>query len=142
MLRRERPQCSSTQLDSPAVFLEDSLEVGSLDPAGELGGDLRERAAVVEIEMERFIVASDDLRRQVFGLDQGAAGGDGCLLEGVFELADVARPVVAQEPGESLSRERFDGQAFLGDLVEEVVDQERDVFQPLAQRGHVRSIRR
>ena len=96
------------QLDSPAVFLEDALEVGALDPAGELGGDLGERPAVIEVEMERFIVASDDLRRQVFGLDQGAAGGDGRLLERVLELADVARPVVAQEPRERLSRERLD----------------------------------
>ena len=38
------------QLDPAAVGLQDALEVGALDPPGELGGDLRQRAVVVEIE--------------------------------------------------------------------------------------------
>ena len=38
---------------------------------------------------------------------------------------------------ESLSGERFDGEALLGHLVQEMVDQEWDVFEPLAQGGHL-----
>ena len=82
MLRRERPQCWAQSSTRPRYFSRTALEVGSLDPAGEIGGDLRKRPAVIEIEMEGFIVASDDLRRQVFGLDQGAAGGDALPVRG------------------------------------------------------------
>ena len=39
------------QLDAPAKFLEDALKIGSLDTAGEFGGDLRQRPAVIEFEM-------------------------------------------------------------------------------------------
>ena len=81
-------------------------------------------------------MAGDDLRRQVFGLDHGAAGGDRRLLERVLELAHVARPVVAQEPRKRLPRERLHGKVLLGHLVEEMIDEERNIFQPLAQGGH------
>ena len=76
-----------TQLDTASVFFEDPLQIGALDPAGEIGGDLGKPPAVVEFEIERFVVAGDDLRGQGFRLDQGPGGGDGCLLEGVLELA-------------------------------------------------------
>ena len=91
---------------------------------------------MIEVEMERFVMACDDLRREVFGLDQGSAGGDGCLFESVLEFANVARPVVAHEPRERLPRERFGREAPVGHLVEEMVDQEWNVFQALAQRGN------
>ena len=88
------------QLDPTAIFFQDVLEIGTLDPAGEFGGDLGEGAAVIEVEIEGLVVAGDDLRRQVFGLDHGAVGGDGRLLDDVLELAHVPGPVVAHEPRE------------------------------------------
>ena len=92
---------------------------------------------MIELEIEGFVVAGHDLRRQVFGLDQGTARGHSGLFQGVLELADVARPVVADQPRERLARERLDRQAFLGHLVEEMIDQQRDVFEPPAERGHL-----
>ena len=86
-----------TQLDSTAIFFQDALQVGAFDPAGELGRDLGEGAAVIEVETERLVVAGDDLRGQVFGFDHGTGGGDGRLFDHVLELAYVARPVVGQE---------------------------------------------
>ena len=92
------PAVPCTQLDSTAVFFEDVLEIGTLDPAGEFGRDLGKRAAVVEVEIERLVVAGDDLRRQVLGLDHRTAGRDRRLLDHVLELPHVSGPVVSHEP--------------------------------------------
>jgi hypothetical protein len=59
------------QLDAAPVFLQDALKVGTLDPAGELGGDVRQRAVVVKIEGERLVVTGDDLRGQSWTPDAG-----------------------------------------------------------------------
>ena len=88
---------SGAQLDSAPIFFQDALEIGALDPAGEFGRDLGEGTPVIEVETERLVVAGDDLRRQIFGFDHRARSGDGRLLDHVFELTDIAGPVVTQE---------------------------------------------
>src|SRR5262249_32691311 len=125
------------ELDAAPVFLEDTLKVCALDAAGEFGSDLRKWPLEIEVEMKRLVVAGDNLRREILGLYQGAAGGDRRLFEDVLKLAHVAWPVVAQEPRERLSRERLHGQVFLCHGVKEVIDEQRNIFQPLAQGGHL-----
>ncbi len=62
---------AGAKLDATAEFLQHAPKVGSLDPRRELGGDLRQRAVVVEVKLERFVVAGDDLGREVLRRTMG-----------------------------------------------------------------------
>ncbi len=68
--------------------------------------------------------------------DDGAVSRDGRLLDHVLQLTDVPGPVVAQEARKCEPRKRLFGQITLGQLAQKVLDQERDVFQSLAERRH------
>ena len=137
MLRRDRPQCAGTAVDPAAIAFEHALEVGALDPLGQLIGDRLEGTMEVEVEAERLLAGRDDLRRQVLGLDHGTGRGDDHLLDDVLELADVAGPVVAGQAREGLARERLGGHPPLLEPLQDVVDQERDIIEPLAERGQL-----
>ena len=64
-------------------------------------------------------------------------GEDHRAVHGVLELAHVARPVVAREQRHRVVGEPGHRLADLGAaLLEEMVRERRDVFAPLAQRGH------
>ena len=99
-----------TAVDPAAIAFEDALQVGALDPLGQLVGDRLERAMEVEVEAERLLAGRDDLRREVLGLDHRAGRGDDHLLDDVLELADVAGPVV-RGPAARGSRARASSRA-------------------------------
>ena len=63
MLRRDRPQCSAQRSIRPRYFSRTRMQVGALDPLGQLVGDLLERAVEVEVEAERLLAGRDDLGR-------------------------------------------------------------------------------
>ena len=74
-------------------------------------------------------------RRQVRRLDQVAAGEDRRPLDHVAQLADVARPGVVLEQAHGVLVDALDRLAVARvELVQEGLDEERDVFLALAQR--------
>src|SRR5690606_12540109 len=73
---------------------------------------------------------------QVCDADSGAVTGEHGGFDGVGELADVAGPRVRLEASEGCGRERARGRLVaLGEVVEEVVGEERDIAVAVAERG-------
>ncbi len=132
MLRLRQPAMLGAAVDPTSVAFKDLLEVGPLDPLGQLVGDVLERPAVVEVERERLLAGRDDLGGEVVGLDLGAGGGHDHLLDDVLELADVPRPLVAGEPRKGLAGDRLAREPSLAELVEEMV-------RPASGRSSIRS---
>src|SRR6185436_7786492 len=74
-------------------------------------------------------------RREVVAVDHLAVAHQHRSLEGVLELADVARPVVAGQHVDRGRRNALDAARMLaGELLEEVIDEQQQVGLPLAQR--------
>src|SRR5260221_10007306 len=70
--------------------------------------------------------------------EDGRPSQENHALERVLELAHVAGPIVAQEPGARLGCEPPDGPPMLrGELGEKVIDEQRDVSLALAERRHL-----
>ena len=67
----------------------------------------------------------------------GPGGGDHRLLDDVLELAHVPRPVVGEQPRQGQPRDRPARQPALGQLLEEVLHEQRDVLEPVAERGQL-----
>ena len=79
-----------------------------------------------------------DRFRQVVAAEHRAVGQGDPRLDRVFQLADVARPVVPQEGLHRVGGDLGDRRALLGAvLLEEMHRQERNILGSLAQRGQV-----
>ena len=89
-----------------------------------------ERAAA-DVARERRLLREADLR------DPFAVGHDERTVDGVRQLAHVARPVIALEAIDGRRRERLRRVAALVELREEVLREELDIVAALAQRRHV-----
>ena len=99
------------------------------------GAPLRGRALALAARAQALLAGGQgDLLGQVVGLDLAPRGDDDGALDGVLQLADVARPVVRVE---RLKRTALDaGDEAPGLLLvvfEEVYDERVDVAGPLAQ---------
>src|SRR5258708_1015913 len=103
------------------------------------GDNVRKRLAVgqllVQINDRNFPI---DLHRQVLGGDDSTPSKDDRTLHGVLELAHIAWPVVRQEPLQRLLAHPGRG-AGVGEamLLQEVLDQQRNIVFALAQRRNV-----
>src|ERR1700704_3439753 len=71
-------------------------------------------------------------------LETGAAREDHTALDQVLQLTDVSRPVISRQRGHRLFRTALDSpRHLLGKLVCKEVDQQGNIFGPLAQRRYV-----
>src|SRR5207237_1007724 len=78
---------------------------------------------------------------EVFQLDLRAAGQDDGALNSVFKLADVAGPVVTLHGGEGeVGESEHFAAGLVGELAEEVIGEEGDVGEALAQAGEAELI--
>ena len=71
--------------------------------------------------------------RQVGQLDAPAAEDDE-TLDGVFELADVARPAIGRQRDDRFGRDHHVASGSRRGIAHELLDEQRDVFAPLLQR--------
>ena len=157
---RERP-CDALDADAAesegedGFVGEDAVEGGAAD--AELAGGA-ELVVVVEVEDILDVVLDDGVERQVDGVEDGPGrgrrfglGGDGEVfgaddailglkeraLDDAGELADVAWPVVLEEPGERAGSEGNGALLVAGaDAVEEGLGEGGDVFFALAEGRH------
>src|SRR4029453_8127696 len=111
-------RCLAPVTADPAQRGEDVLALYRLEapPGGRRGGRCR----------------AQHLGRKVSGLDLLPLAQDDRALNGVQELADVARPAVRLERGESRGAEPLDAVRGVGP--DEGIGQQRHVVPPLAQR--------
>jgi hypothetical protein len=73
-----------------------------------------------------------DYGGQVRGLDSVSLGQHGCMLDTVFQLPDIARPVVIQEQAHGLGGKPLNFLVlFLGKTAQEIAGQQGDVIGPL-----------
>src|SRR6266853_997842 len=142
-----------------AVGLELAVEVAALD-AQALGGAghvplvgsqlaqderaleglarLLERALALGVLGGRLRVAGTERRGQILRRDDVVRAHDHEPLHHVAQLAHVARPVVGEEVGERLDRDRLGPLAVLGrEHGHEVCDEGRQVLLPLTERRHL-----
>ena len=78
------------------------------------------------------------VERNIVHLEHGLPRQHDRPVDDVLELAHVSRPVVANERLQGPGRDRADvAIALAGDLAHEVLDEDRNVVAPLAERGHV-----
>ena len=85
--------------------------------------------------LQRVARRRHDRRRQIVNIDRSPAAEDDQTLDRVLELADVARPVVGRQ-GRDRIRRRSSRPARCARRrwLQELLDQQRDVVAPLAQR--------
>lgn len=125
-----------TAVDPAPIAFEHLSKVVPLDPFSQFSGDLVQWASHVEREIKRFVVVfSRKIRGQVFRPNDVTGSRDDELLDQVLQLADVPWPIVAGQPREGFSRERLGRVATFSEAVEEVVDQQRQVLDPVSKRG-------
>src|SRR6478735_1645207 len=76
-------------------------------------------------------------RRQAIVLDRRAGRHHVGAIDDVAQLADVAGPAIGREAPEDVAAEALDRTLALADLLQEVLRDQRDVVDPLAQRRQV-----
>ena len=113
--------------DVPALLLADVLVEGLAN--GEAGG--------LVLGVGRGGVA-DDVRGKIGGADDAFLAESAGALDRVFQLANIARPAVAGEDLEAFGVHlpRF-GAGVIGVFLDEMVDEQRHVFETVAQGGHL-----
>src|SRR6266849_1325061 len=79
--------------------------------------------------------APGHVRREIVGLDDLVSREDRGALDRVLQLAHVARPWIAKEPGHRRRAQAEAAAQALGGATEEVLGEERNVLAALAQRG-------
>src|ERR1700685_3891110 len=89
----------------------------------------------ISIRRDRHMRARDG-RRQVRYMDQGPAGKGAGAFQTVFQLADVARPVIGQHGLDGFVGEYFFLGRGAGGALHEVSDEQWDILATLAQRGN------
>ena len=99
--------------------------------------DLGQRAVRRNHELRGRRALGAQRLRQIVDGDLGALGDQHAALDDVLQLADVARPAVADQHVIRRRRDRLDVALVpLPVLLEEVLAEQRDVLGPLAQRRH------
>ena len=79
--------------------------------------------------------ARDQMSRQVLHSDESAFAQKNCALDGVLELADIAWPVIAPQGGQCFVLDTLHVPfGAVSELLDKMLDQQRDVFAPVAQR--------
>ncbi len=74
---------------------------------------------------------------EIGNVNEIGTGGEGCAGDDIFELADIARPVVLQQSDLCAAGEALEWLGIrLAVFFEEVLDQDRDVFRSFAQAGN------
>src|SRR3990172_2308367 len=140
------------------VGLQLGVEVAALDPeplggarhVPVLGAELRQdvrflegfarllERALLDLVLRKPGLLGADRRRQVLGPDHSPGRHDDQALDQVPQLPDVPRPVVGKEVGERLHGDGLGALAVLQrEDADEVLDQQRDVLLPPAERGHL-----
>src|SRR5690606_29017451 len=77
--------------------------------------------------------AGEDLW-EIMRLEEGAVGQDDGAIDGVFQLPDIAGPVIAGEQVHGMGRDAQNALAgFGGAAGDEMLDEAREVFHALAQ---------
>ena len=113
---------------------EDELALGLAERVVVTGGG-RRGVSAGRVRAGRGV---EDGLGQVFGQDALGRAEDDGALDGVLQLADVARPVVRDEARARLRREpRHAALELRGVFRDEVAGEQRDVFAPLAQGGQL-----
>src|ERR1019366_3444472 len=85
----------------------------------------------------RTATAHDVIGQQI-GSDHGVGREDHRTFDGVFQFANIAGPGVAHQRTQSLGAEVAAREVILlGILFQEVLDEQRNIFTALAQRGQI-----
>jgi hypothetical protein len=105
------------------------------DAAFDLFHDVEEAGVGLLLEQGGGVGVAAQLGREKVGGEGGAVGEDDAAFHGVFELADVAGPLVVHHEAEGFGGELGRGKAvFFGVELEVVGGEERDVFLAAAER--------
>ncbi len=120
-------------VDPAPVSREDALEISPLDAFGQFLSNELKRPMQVEVEAERFFPRGNHLRRQVLRLDHRPRGRHHRLLNHMFELADVARPIVTRQPRVGLTRKRLLRQPPFLQPLENMLNEQGDVVGSVAE---------
>src|ERR1700678_4405874 len=100
--------------------------------------DVEEGGVGVVFEQRVLEAAAGDVAGQQSRVDDGGAGENHAALDDVFELAHVAGPLVVYQCAHGVGGELAGFEIVLfGEVFEEAVDEQRNVFAAAAQGGQV-----
>ena len=108
------------------------------DAALDVFEDVEEAGVGVVFEQSVLEGAAGDVAGEQASADERGGGENYAALDDVFELADVAGPLVVDESAHGVWGEFADLEVVLfGEVVEEAVDEQGDIFSAAAQRRHL-----